>query len=40
MDSLKNLWADMAGGEKIGFLDASQKSLYSRSLDLAFLEAS
>jgi hypothetical protein len=37
MDTLKNLWADIAGGEKIGFLDASQQSLYSTLFDNAFL---
>jgi hypothetical protein len=33
MDTLKNLWAGMAGGEEIGFLDASQQSLYSTRID-------
>jgi hypothetical protein len=35
MEILKNLWADLAGGEKIGFLDASQQSLYSTPSQLA-----
>lgn len=36
MDTLKNLWADIAGGEKIGFLDASQQSLYISAAAIAF----